>query len=255
MHNDCLPMHDLQALSDVELARELARRSGEHLRALRERGEHIGKALGDAADREANELILSALRTARPNDAILSEESIDDLARLDAVRVWIVDPLDGTREYREGRGDWAVHIALVEAGCVIAAAVTVPASNEMFSTDAPTLSRTSAERRVVISRSRPPEFAKRVADALNAELVQVGSAGAKAMMVVRGDAVAYVHDGGMNEWDAAAPVGVALAHGLHVSDLRGNRFTFNRRDVVLREGLVICASESARAALQAISNR
>jgi 3'(2'), 5'-bisphosphate nucleotidase len=232
-------MNDLISLSDVALARELAQRAGAHLRTLRERGEHAGRALGDVADREANELILTALRTARPHDAILSEESNDDFARLSAERVWIVDPLDGTREYREGRGDWAVHIALVEEGKVSAAAVAIPASHEVFATDSNT-TLPSAARRIVISRSRPPAFAKRVADALNAELVQVGSAGAKAMMVVRGDAIAYVHEGGMNEWDAAAPVGVALAHGLHVSDLRGNAIVFNRRDVVLREGLVIC---------------
>jgi 3'(2'), 5'-bisphosphate nucleotidase len=238
--------------SDAALARELALRAGAHLRALRERGEYAGKSLGDVGDREANDLIVSGLRESRPSDAILSEESIDDLARLNAARVWIVDPLDGTREYREGRGDWAVHIALAEAGRVIAASVAIPASSEVFSTDAPMLSRIGVERRVVISRSRPPTFAKRVADALNAELIQVGSAGAKAMVVVRGDAIAYVHDGGMNEWDAAAPVGVALAHGLHVSTLKGDAIRFNQRDVVLHGGLIICTKEVAQTILNAL---
>jgi 3'(2'), 5'-bisphosphate nucleotidase len=242
--------------TDVELAHRLANEAGSFLRALRARGELEGRALGDAADRGTNEMLLRSLREARPLDAVLSEESTDDFARLAAQRVWIIDPLDGTREYREGRDDWAVHIALAVDGVIDAAAVAIPSRDEVFVSDAASVAdriSVAASRNVVISRSRPPAFASRVATALDAELVQVGSAGAKAMMVVRGDAIAYVHEGGMNEWDAAAPVGVALSHGLHVSDLKGDLIVFNQPDVVLREGLLICEKAIAPAILRAIN--
>jgi 3'(2'), 5'-bisphosphate nucleotidase len=240
--------------TDSALASRLAREAGARLLALRMRGAHAGRALGDEGDRLANEFLLGELATARPEDAVLSEESADDLKRLHAARVWIVDPLDGTREFREGRDDWAVHVALVEAGAVSAAAVSIPSRNEVFATsDAPR--EIEATRRIVISRSRPPAFAAKVANALDAELVQVGSAGAKAMMVVRGDAIAYVHDGGMNEWDAAAPVGVALAHGLHVSTLKGDAIRFNQRDLVLHGGLIVCTKEVAQTILNALEER
>ncbi len=245
---------EMRVVSDDDLARDLARRAGALLLALRDAEAHEARALGDAGDREANDFLLKALAIARPADAVLSEESLDDLARLNAHRTWIIDPLDGTREFREGRNDWAVHVALVEAHRVMAAAVAIPSRDEVFSTSAthaPAGPIVHAHR-VVISRSRPPAFAAHVASALDAALVQVGSAGAKAMMVVRGDALAYVHDGGMNEWDAAAPVGVALAHGLHVSTLRGDAIRFNQRDVVLCEGLVICAKEIAQRVMDAL---
>jgi 3'(2'), 5'-bisphosphate nucleotidase len=232
-------------LNDHALARVLAQGAGALLAALRNSGDHAGKALGDVADHDANKWLLRELAHARPHDAILSEESTDDLARLNAARVWIIDPLDGTREYREGRDDWAVHVALVADGRAIAAAVAMPSRSEVFATDDVVATKIS-QRRIVISRSRPPAFAPRVAHALDAELLQVGSAGAKAMMVVRGESIAYIHEGGMNEWDAAAPAGVALAHGLHVSTLKGEPIRFNQRDVVLHDGLIICAKEVAQ---------
>lgn len=243
-------------LNDTALARDLALRAGALLLDLRAgacgNAALHGRALGDAGDQAANEFLLAALREARPDDAVLSEESTDDLCRLRAKRVWIIDPLDGTREYREGRDDWAVHVALVSAGAVISAAVSQPSRNEVFDTLAVHTAPGTAQRRVVISRSRPPHCAQRVADALGATLWQVGSAGAKALTVVRGEALAYVHEGGMNEWDAAAPVGVALAHGLHVSDLYGRPIVFNQRDVVLHGGLVICRKEIASTLLDAV---
>jgi len=253
----------LAPVSDVALARELALRAGALLLALRASACGVNamdpRALGDAGDAQANALLLDALASARPDDAVLSEESADDLQRLHAHRVWIIDPLDGTREFREGRDDWAVHVALVAAGRVIAAAVSQPARDDVFDSAPPPAdtvlslpTTVASERRIVISRSRPPRGAQVVAEALGATLWQVGSAGAKALTVVRGEALAYVHEGGMNEWDAAAPVGVALAHGLHVSDLHGEPIVFNQRDVVLHQGLVICRKELAPAVLNAV---
>ena len=215
---------------------------------LRNRGGHEGRALGDAGDREANVFLLRALADARPHDAVLSEESADDGKRFTADRVWIIDPLDGTREYREGRDDWAVHVALVAQGEVIAAAVAQPPRNEVFDSTPVALKR-DPQPVIVVSRSRPPPFSAAIATALDARVEPVGSAGAKALVVVRGDALAYVHEGGLNEWDAAAPIGVALAHGLHVSDLQGRAIAFNQRDVVLHGGMLLCRPECAAAIL------
>ncbi len=241
---DVVPYSD-----DVALARHLARDAGLLLMRLRESGIHGGRVLGDVGDREANVLLLNALAVARPEDAVLSEESVDDGRRFSAGRVWIIDPLDGTREYREGRADWAVHVALVARGAVIAAAVAQPMRDEVFDSRHTALA-TDPKKVIVVSRSRPPALATDVARVLGARVEAVGSAGAKALVVVRGDALAYVHEGGLNEWDAAAPIGVALAHGLHVSDLQGQAITFNQRDVVLRGGLVLCRPECAAAILR-----
>ena len=234
---------------DIALARQLAREAGELLVRLRAGGAHDGRALGDAGDRQANAYLLEALARERPDDAVLSEESIDDGKRFTAERVWIIDPLDGTREYREGRADWAVHVALVAHGEVIAAAVAQPMRDEVFDS-APTTLAADPAKVIVVSRSRPPAFSTGIGHALGARVDAVGSAGAKALAVVRGEALAYVHEGGLNEWDAAAPIGVALAHGLHVSDLRGHAIIFNLRDVVLHGGLVLCRQECAAAILQ-----
>ena len=240
-------------LPEIALARRLAREAGSLLRQLRESGAHQGRALGDAGDREANDFLLNALAMERPDDAVLSEESVDDGKRFTAQRVWIIDPLDGTREYREGRGDWAVHVALVARGEVIAAAVAQPMRDEVFDSTTVALTR-DPQRVIVVSRSRPPALSADIARALHARIEPVGSAGAKALVVVRGDALAYVHEGGLNEWDAAAPLGVALAHGLHVSDLQGRAIVFNQRDVVLHGGLVLCRPECAAAILAITKN-
>ena len=239
--------------TDVALARRLAFEAGALLMRLRDGGAHEGRALGDAGDREANVFLLSALADERPDDAVLSEEAVDDGTRFSAERVWIIDPLDGTREYREGRDDWAVHVALVARGEVIAAAVAQPMRDEVFDSTTVALTR-DPKRVIVVSRSRPPTFSADIARVLDAHVEPVGSAGAKALVVVRGDALAYVHEGGLNEWDAAAPIGVALAHGLHVSDLQGRAIVFNQRDVLLHGGLVLCRPECA-AAILAITAR
>ena len=240
-------------LEDVELAQRLARAAGVLLMNLRDGGAHEGRALGDAGDRQANVFLLNALADERPDDAVLSEESVDDGKRFTAERVWIIDPLDGTREYREGRDDWAVHVALVARGVVIAAAVAQPMRDEVFDSTTVALTR-DPQGVIVVSRSRPPAFSADIAKALDARVEPVGSAGAKALVVVRGDALAYVHEGGLNEWDAAAPIGVALAHGLHVSDLQGRAIAFNQRDVVLHGGLVLCRPECAAAILEITKN-
>ena len=245
-------------LVDVALAHRLADAAGRLLKRLRETGANQGRALGDAGDRQANAFLLHALASERPSDAVLSEESVDDGKRFTAERVWIIDPLDGTREYREGRDDWAVHVALVSRGEVIAAAVAQPMRNEVFDSTpnnvtihtSPVTRHPSLAAAIVVSRSRPPVFTADIAKALGARVEAVGSAGAKALLVVRGDALAYVHEGGLNEWDAAAPVGVALAHGLHVSDLQGRAIVFNQRDVVLHGGLVLCRPECAATILR-----
>ena len=190
-----------------------------------------------------------------PDDAILSEESVEDGRRFDCDRVWIIDPLDGTREFTEpGRNDWAVHVALVAGGRPIAAAVALPAQGSVLLDETPAPSapaRSNGHLRVVVSRSRPPAVAAAVADALDAELVPMGSAGAKAMAVVRGEVDVYVHDGGQYEWDTAAPVGVAAAAGLHCSRLDGTPLLYNNLSPWSPE-ILICRPELADTVLQVV---
>jgi 3'(2'), 5'-bisphosphate nucleotidase len=235
---------------DVMLAADIARQAGDLLLRIRAEG---ADDLGRAGDLRSNEFLLAKLAGLRPGDAVLSEESADDPARLTADRVWIIDPLDGTREFTmPGRGDWAVHVALYTAGHEItAAAVALPALGEVRSTDDVRVNPT-ASGVVVVSDSRPPAFAQAVADALGADLQPMGSAGAKAMAVVRGDADAYVHAGGQWEWDSAAPVGVALAAGLHASRIDGSPLRYNQPKPYLPD-LVICRPELADEVLAAIA--
>ena len=210
-----------------------------------------------AGDRLAHEMLAAALGEARPDDALLSEEAPDDRSRLEHRRVWIIDPLDGTRQYGEpGRADWAVHVALVVDGVPVAGAVALPAEGVTLSTaDPPALppspgAGAGARRRVIASRSRPGPHAAAVTAALGAELGALGSAGAKVAEVIRGRADAYVHSGGQSEWDSAAPVAVALACGLHASRLDGRPLRYNRPDTELPD-LLVCRPEIADAALAA----
>jgi 3'(2'), 5'-bisphosphate nucleotidase len=201
-------------------------------------------------DRASNDFILNELRRARPDDAVLSEEAADDSARLTAARVWIVDPLDGTREFGEGRSDWAVHVALVVDATVVASAVALPGLGLTLTTDpAPVLAAPhDGGPRLVVSRTRPPAIAEQVAAALGGTLVPLGSAGAKAMAVVRGEADIYLHSGGQYEWDSAAPVGVAHAAGLHTSRIDGAELRYNQESPWLPD-LLICRPELAEAVL------
>jgi 3'(2'), 5'-bisphosphate nucleotidase len=232
-------------LDDVELARQIASTAGRILVALRESGLYAGKELGKAGDELANAFIMRALRHCRPDDAILSEEERDNAARLGVSRAWIVDPLDGTREYGEGRADWAVHVALAIDNVAALGAVALPGLPLTLSSgEALSRPHHSGKLRLVVSRTRPAAEAVAVAEALGAELVPMGSAGAKAMAVVRGEADVYMHSGGQYEWDNCAPVAVAQAAGLHVSRLDGSELRYNQRDTLLPD-LLICPKEHA----------
>ncbi|MCU4184325.1 3'(2'),5'-bisphosphate nucleotidase CysQ [Acidiferrimicrobium sp. IK] len=211
-----------------------------------------GAELGDAGDRAAHELLAGALADARPDDGVLSEEGDHDTDRTSRRRTWIVDPLDGTREFKERpRTDWAVHVALSVDGTVRAGAVALPALGKVLSTaePPPPPPAPGAVPRLVVSRSRPPAFSARLSEQLGGELVPMGSAGAKAMAVVLGDADVYAHAGGMYEWDSAAPVAVAAAAGLHVSRLDGSPLVYNQPDPWLPD-LLICAPQLAERVIE-----
>lgn len=232
---------DLASLCDTELASYLAVEAGQRLVALRSQG-LVGSALKDAGDQLSQQFLAAALSSCRPHDGVLSEEGSDDGARLSKERVWIVDPLDGTREYSErGRTDWAVHVALWEKGELIAGAVSCPAEKQVYSTTDPATPTyaTHGRPRLAVSRTRPPAFVSQLAAALDAELVAMGSAGVKAMSVVTGETDAYVHAGGQYEWDSAAPVAVARAAGLHASRLDGSPLAYNNENPWLPD-LMIC---------------
>ncbi len=213
---------------------------------MREQGLE-GKALKDAGDQAAHELLMRLLAEQRPGDAVLSEEGKDDKVRLESDRVWIVDPLDGTREFSEPpRDDWAVHVALWERGELVAGAVAQPGIGITFHTGRPPVvpPSTASRPRIVVSRTRPPAFVQAMAEAMGAELVPMGSAGAKVMSVIRDLSDAYVHAGGQYEWDSAAPVAVARAAGLFTSRVDGTPLVYNQDDVLLPD-LVVCRPELA----------
>ncbi|OBC12596.1 3'(2'),5'-bisphosphate nucleotidase CysQ [Mycobacterium sp. 852013-50091_SCH5140682] len=246
--------------TDADLAAAVAKEAGELLLAVREEiGFYDPYYLGDEGDLRSNALILDRLAAARPQDAVLSEEAVDDLSRVDADRVWIVDPVDGTREYSlPGREDWAVHIALWQrhrAGGpgLTDAVVALPARGEVYRSDTvqPPPPRRDGPIRITASTNRPPPVLWRMRERLDFELVRIGSAGAKAMAVVRGDVDAYVHAGGQWEWDSAAPAGVLLAAGLHASRLDGSTLVYNRADPYLPD-FVMCRQELAPILLEAI---
>jgi len=247
-------------VSDDDLAAKLAGEAGRRLIELRARGGDA-KALRDAGDRLSHEFLTGELARLRPGDAVLSEEGADDPARLSANRVWIVDPLDGTREYGEpGRTDWAVHVALWAGGELTAGAVGLPAQDIVLSTaemkSTGPFARIRQEAglplRLLVSRTRPPEFMTDLAAGLDAVLVPMGSAGAKAAAVISGQADAYIHSGGQYEWDSAAPVAVARAAGLHASRIDGSELRYNQAHPSVPD-ILICPVELAATLLSAIS--
>jgi 3'(2'), 5'-bisphosphate nucleotidase len=249
--------------ADDRLAAELAGEAGQRLLALRAAGGDPGH-LRKAGDRAAHEFLTAALAARRPGDAVLSEEGRDGPARLSADRVWIIDPLDGTREFGEpGRTDWAVHVALWERGSLAAGAVALPAQGQVLSTAEPPAVGPGPDLcgrplRLVVSRTRPPAFAGRLAGengwpagAAGVTFIPLGSAGAKAAAVIRGEADAYLHSGGQYEWDSAAPVAVARAAGLHTSRLDGSKLAYNQPDPVLPD-ILICPVALAGPLLAAV---
>ena len=238
-------------MTDHELAARLATEAGCLLLAVRD--ELAGAPANErkaAGDKRSHDLLMDALAAERPGDAVLSEEGVDDPARLSADRVWIVDPLDGTREFSEpGRTDWAVHVALWQSGELVAGAVALPAQGVTLATPSvPAPPSAPSTPRIVVSRTRPPAIALDVRDRLGGTLVEMGSAGAKAASIAQGQADVYVHAGGQYEWDNAAPVAVARAAGLHASRIDGSPLQYNRRDPLLPD-LLICRPELAEAVL------
>ena len=243
------------ALSDGELAAHLAHVTGRILVDVRSSGLFSAKALGKAGDQTANQFLCHALREMRPEDGLLSEEEKDNAARLDLSRVWIVDPVDGTREYGEARADWAVHVGLAIDGQPSIGAVALPGldGGMVLRSDQPRPLPAAPDRlRMVVSRTRPAREAVAVAEQLDAELVPMGSAGAKAMAVILGQADIYLHSGGQYEWDSMAPVAVARAHGLHCSRIDGRPLIYNQKDVYLPD-LLICRQEHAEEVLTLIA--
>ncbi|MPQ98626.1 3'(2'),5'-bisphosphate nucleotidase CysQ [Modestobacter sp. I12A-02628] len=240
---------------DVALAARAASAAADTLLGLRAAGDLTGRALGDAGDAAAQQVIADLLTAERPADVVFSEEAVDDRRRLTADRVWIVDPLDGTREYGEpDRHDWAVHVALWSGGALTAAAVALPALGSVLTTwppsDVPL--PVPGPLRIAVSRTRRPAEAERVAAAVGGTLVPLGSAGYKTMALLLGEADAYVHAGGMYQWDSAAPVAVAAAAGLHTSRLDGSPLVYNAADAWLPD-LVVCRAERAPEVLAAIA--
>lgn len=225
-------------MDDVDLAAKLADVAGRVLLDLRRCNLLTGKALGEAGDQTANAFLVRAIRHQRPDDGLLSEESSDDLARLEKRRVWIIDPLDGTREYSEGREDWAVHVALSIDGVPVVGAVAEPARGTLWRSDRAALADLHGKPGILVSRSRPPEQAVKTCAHLDVDMLPMGSAGAKTMAVLRGDAVAYLHAGGQYEWDSAAPVAIARAAGLDATKLDGTPLVYNRREPYMPDLLV-----------------
>ena len=241
-------------MTDADLAAHLAACAGRLLVEVRASRMFEGKSLGVAGDQVANQFLVHALRAARPDDGLLSEESKDTDERLAKSRVWIVDPVDGTREYGEERADWAVHVGMAINGTAEVGAVALPGleGGIVLRSDQPRpIPPFDGPPRLLVSRTRPPAEAVAVAEKLGGELVAMGSAGAKAMAVVLGQAEIYLHSGGQYEWDSCAPVAVARAHGLHTSRIDGGALVYNQGDPYMPD-LLICRPEWAERVLEAV---
>lgn len=234
----------MRDLDDQELAYFLATGIGDIVKGTRAGGLLRGRSLARVATEVAQSWTDEVLSVHRPDDGVLSEDASDDLSRLDKQRVWIIDVIDGTKEFSTGRADWSVHVALVVDGAPGVAAVGLPDSTRVFRSDQVTYVDGPLAGTMVVSRNNPPEVAERVARATGMAVKPMGSAGAKMLSVLLGDADAYVHAGGQNEWDQAAPVAVALAAGLHASRLDGGEKVFNQEDTYAPD-ILICRPELA----------
>lgn len=240
---------------DAALAERLATEAGALLLELRRASRDLPpRALGDAGDRAAHVFLMSALARERPEDVRFSEEALAPEARLSASRVWIVDPLDGTREYSEGRDDFAVHVALVERGRPLVGALGLPGRGQTLGSGAPPALPKLREGppRILVSRSRPPPLAQRVAERIGGVLCPMGSAGAKVGAVLLGEAELYLHAGGFYEWDTCAPVAVALAAGFQASRIDGAPLVYNQENPWCPD-LLVCHPLLAPRVLEAIS--
>ncbi|MCY0905714.1 3'(2'),5'-bisphosphate nucleotidase CysQ [Arthrobacter sp. H14-L1] len=242
-------------LSDDDLACALADGAGKVLLALQKRAARSGSGtLGAEGDSRSQEYLKKALHQARPDDLVLSEEAADNPGRLNAERVWIIDPLDGTREYAEGRGDWAIHVALWSAGELVTGAVALPRLDMICSSARPgAVAAPHTTLRMAVSRSRAPALAALVAEEIGAELVPMGSAGYKVCAVASGEVDIYLHDGGQYEWDSAAPVAVARGAGLHASRIDGSALRYNQANPYLPD-LLVCRRELSEPLLRIIKD-
>ncbi|MEJ2411075.1 MAG: 3'(2'),5'-bisphosphate nucleotidase CysQ [Novosphingobium sp.] len=239
-------------MTDGDLAAHLADQAGKILLQVRASGMFKGKSLGKAGDQTANQFLVHALRQQRPEDGLLSEEEKDSAERLAKERVWIVDPVDGTREYGEERTDWAVHVGMAVNGVPALGAVALPGLDTVLRSDQPGEIPAAPEKlRMVVSRTRPAKEATGVCEAIGGELVPMGSAGAKAMAILRGEADIYLHSGGQYEWDSMAPAAVALGWGLHASRIDGSPLIYNQQDVYMPD-LLICRKEHADMVLEMV---
>jgi 3'(2'), 5'-bisphosphate nucleotidase len=245
-----LPEHAPTTVTEHDAAADMAREAGAVLMDLRSRSRLSGRALSDEGDRRSHEFLMARLATQFPHDPVRSEEGDDSPG---AERLWVIDPLDGSREYGEGRDDWAVHVALAVAGRPVVGAVALPGRGLVVGTAAPPpLARTAAVPRLVVSRSRPPAIAGQLAGRLGATTIEMGSAGAKIAAVITGEADIYVHAGGQYEWDSAAPVAVAVASGLHASRIDGSPLRYGLPDPWLPD-LLVCHPSLAASALAALA--
>lgn len=242
------------AMDDENLAALIADTAGRVLQVLAASELWAGAAKGRAADKLSNQVILEALRTHRPEDAILSEESSDDPVRLGRRRVWIIDPLDGTREYCDGRDDWAVQVGLAVDGMAEVGAVAVPARNALWRSDRPpALPPSSGRLRLLVSRSHPPAGIGRIAEALNADIVPMGSVGVKVSALLEGVGQVYVHYGGLSQWDSCAPVALARAAGLDTMRLSGEALAYNGPGTALPD--LVISHPAVTAEVRAVLDR
>jgi 3'(2'), 5'-bisphosphate nucleotidase len=241
-------------MNDADLATHLAEVAGKVLLQVRASAMFEGKSLGKAGDQTANQFLVHAVREQRPEDGLLSEEEKDNAERLAKSRVWIVDPVDGTREYGEERNDWAVHVGMAVDGAPVLGAVALPGLGLVLRSDQPRPVPAAPEKlRMVVSRTRPAKEATAVAERLGAELVPMGSAGAKAMSIILGDSDVYLHSGGQYEWDSCAPAAVALGAGLHCSRIDGSPLVYNQQDTYMPD-LLICRKEHAELILKEVAD-